>query len=107
MPTTGAAERDAQIRLPLAHERGHEQREKLVEVDEEVLRFDLLQYVVAHWVVEPGERAQIVDPMRVRQEATVEHHVDVERKTVLVAERDDADLQSGVDRVCGEQLDDP
>ena len=107
MATAGAAERDAQVRLALAHERRHEQLEQRVEPSQELLRLRLAEDVVAHCLIAARERAKVVDPMRVREEAAVEHHVDVEREAVLVAERHHAHLQPGVERVAGEQLDDP
>ncbi len=58
---------------------------------EELRRARLAHHVIGHRRMLPGERAQLVDPMRVRQEAHVHHHVGVHRQAVLEAERLDRD----------------
>ena len=78
--------------LPSRSYAGSMQLEQAVELLEERLRVGLREHVVAHRRVAAGERAQLVDPVRVREEAAVEHEVDVERQAVLVAEAHDVDL---------------
>ena len=58
-----------------------------VDLVQEVLGLGLGEDVVAHRRVEAAERAQLLDPERVGQEAAVEDHVDIEREPVLVTER--------------------
>ena len=96
VPAAGAAERDRQVRLAFALVAGQQQREQPVELVEELPGAALREHVVADGRVEPGERAQLLDPVRVRQEPAVEHEIDVEREPVLVAERHDVDLQRRV-----------
>ena len=107
VPAAGAAERDRQVRLALALVAGQQQREEPVELVEELARAALREHVVADRRVEAGERAELLDPVRIRQEPAVEHEVDVEREPVLVAERHDVDLQRRVGVVLGEQLAQP
>ena len=52
-----------------------------------------LQHEVAHLGVVAGQRAQVVLPVRVRQEPHVHHDVGVERQAVLEPEALDRDLQ--------------
>src|SRR5438874_3397252 len=93
--STRAPDRDREVRLALLHECRQQEPEELVELGEERVALGLPEDIGAHVVVEPGLRSQRVDPVRVRQEARVEHEVDVEREAVLVAERDDRRLQAG------------
>ncbi len=65
------------------------------------------EHVVAHACVRPGEWAQFLDPVRVGQEPAVEDEVDVDRQTVLVAERHDARLERAGTAVAVEQLAQP
>ena len=107
MAAAGAADPDRQVRLALAPVRREQQREQAVELVEELGGVGLAEHVVAHLGVGPGERAQLLDPVRVREEAAVEHEVDVERQAVLVAERHDRRLQEVVDRALREELPEP
>ncbi len=100
--TAGAADPDRQVRLALLLERGEQQREEPVELFEEEAGLGLREHVLAHGLVDARERTQRFDPVRVRQEAAVEHEVDVEREAVLVAERHDARLQPDARGVVGE-----
>ena len=83
----GAAERDGQVGLPLGHVGGQQLGQQALDVVEERAGHRLAQDVVAHRLVEAGERAQLVDPERVGQEPAVEHEVGVEGQAVLVPER--------------------
>ncbi len=93
VPTAGAADRDREVRLPFALVRRERELEQPAQLLEERLRVGLAEHVVAHGRVAAVERAQLLDPVRVREEAAVEDEVDVERQPVLVAEAHDADLQ--------------
>ena len=66
---------------------------------EEGAGLGLAEDVVAHGRIETGEGAELIDPVRVREEAAVEDDVDVERQSVLVAEGDDVDPE--VSRIAG------
>ena len=93
--------------LPSRSYAGQRQRRAARRARRGTPRVGLRQHVVADRRVEPGQRPQLVDPVRVRQEAAVEHEVDVEREAVLVAERHDVDLQRAVGGVLGEELAQP
>src|SRR3954447_22849011 len=80
---TCAAAGNRQIRLPPVHVGRKREGEEVVDDLEERLGLGLVQDVVADVGVEPVERAQLVDPMGVGEEAAVDHVVDVERKAVL------------------------
>src|SRR4051794_29424071 len=87
MPAAGAADPDGQMGLALAYVGGQEvleQRDQpLVEVAQPVRG----HHVVAHRRVEPGEVAQVLLVVRVRQEAHVEQQVGIARGAVLEAVR--------------------
>ena len=83
---------------------GSSEREEPLELVEERPRLRLGEHVVAHAWIGAGERPQLVDPVRVGQEATVEHEVDVDREPVLVAERHDAGLERAGAVVLVEEL---
>ena len=104
MATAGATQRDREVRLAFTFVARQQQREQPVELVEELLRAPLREHVVADGRVEPGQRTQLLDPVRVRKEAAVEHEIDVEREAVLVAERDDVDLECRVGAGLREQL---
>src|SRR3954451_8443202 len=95
VPSTGAADADREVRLALADVRGEQQREQVAQLVEERVRLRLRHHVLADRGVGAALRSQVLDPVRVRQEAAVEHEVDVERQAVLVAERHDAGLERG------------
>ena len=80
--------------LPSCSYPGSKQVEQPVELVEELAGAGLLEHVVADGRVPTRERPQLLDPVRVREEAAVEHEVDVEREPVLVAERHDVHLQA-------------
>jgi len=63
------------------------------ELIEERLRLGLVHHVLLYPRVGPGQRTQLVDPVRVREEPAVEEEVDVDGDAVLVPERHDARLQ--------------
>jgi hypothetical protein len=65
----------------------------------------LLHDVLAHRLVKSGEWPQFVDPVRVGQEAAVQHHVGVARRAVLEAEAHDIHGQPGAGVVV-ERVDD-
>jgi hypothetical protein len=98
-----APEGDGQVRLALGHEGRQELAHHRLEVAEELDGGVLRQHVVAHRGVAPGERPQLVDPVRVGQEPAVEHQVGVERQAVLVAERQQRDLHRRLVDLAGEQ----
>src|SRR3546814_1561622 len=60
----GAAEREREVRLALRDVGRQQQREEAVEVVEELLRRGLVEHVALDGIVEAGERAQLVDPVR-------------------------------------------
>src|SRR5450759_5251176 len=93
VPPAGASDPDRQVRLAFACERGEQELEQAPQLLEERAGFGLSAHVAADLRVGAGQRSQRVHPVRVRQEATVEHQVDVEGDAVLVAERHDAGLQ--------------
>src|ERR1051326_9159980 len=87
----GAADADREVALHLAavlrREIGHEVEEAGVEV----VVFRLFLEVRDHLGVEAGLRPQLLDEVRVRQEADVEQQVEVVRRLVLEPERDHGD----------------
>src|SRR5580704_14412390 len=83
---TRAAHGDGQVRLSLAHEGREDAREQFVELLEERSGLGLPQHPFPHRIVEAAVGAELLDPERVRQEAAVEHDVDVEWDAVLVPE---------------------
>src|SRR5436190_7304527 len=93
VPASGTTDADREIRLPLVFVARERELEQPVELVEEVARLRLAQHVVAHTPVFARQRTQLVDPVRIREKAAVEHEVDVERQSVLVTERDDVHLQ--------------
>src|SRR3954451_12449211 len=103
----GAADADREVRLALALVRGQQQREQAIQLLEEGARLGLAEHGVTHTRIGASERAQLLDPVRVGQEAAVEHEVDVGREAVLVPERDDVRLQGTGGLVDVEQLAQP
>src|SRR3954471_5333609 len=75
--TTGAADADGEVRLALVHVRRKQEREEPPELVEEGLRLGLVHHVLLYPGVGARQRAELVDPVRVRKEPAVEQQVDV------------------------------
>jgi len=106
MVTARTTERDRQVRLALGLIRRHQQREQIAKSRQELVGNRLLQKEPANRCIAPGEGPKLVDPVRVRQEATVEDEVDVDRQAVLVAKAEDAHLHRAAAALIAEGVDD-
>ena len=93
VPSPGAADTDREVRLALAHVGGQQQREHRLQLVEERRGLRLAEHEAAHLGIGTRERPQRLDPMGVREEATVEEEVDVHGDAVLVAERHEVGLE--------------
>src|SRR5215207_6699810 len=81
----GAADGDRQVALALGDVGGDKELEQRQEPAVELARLGPLLDVLAHLGVHPGLRPQVVDVVRVGQEADVEGEVGVPRRPVLEA----------------------
>src|SRR6187549_168029 len=91
---TGAADRDRQVALALGHVGGDEELEQRQQAAVELASLGARLDVGAHLFVEPGLRPQLVDVVRVGQEAHVDGHVGVAGRAVLEAEGEQGERQS-------------
>src|SRR3954447_3577449 len=89
----GAADRDREPGLPLAHVGGDGDGQVALQDVEELARDRLAQHVVADGLGQSGIRAQVGDVVRVLHEPDVEDEVGLERHPELVAEADDLDRE--------------
>ena len=94
MATSRTSERDGEIGAALGLVLRHEARQEFVELVDEGGADGSLEDEITHLRVVPGQRAQVVLPVRIREEPQVHHDVGVERESVLEAEALDGDLQS-------------
>jgi len=106
MVPPGTPERNREIRLAFRFVRRHQQREQIAEPRQELLGDRLLQEEPGNGRIATGQRPELVDPVGVRKEATVEHEVDVDREPVLVAKAENAHLHRAVARLVAEGIDD-
>ena len=72
---------------------------------QELRRAGLAQHVITHGRILAGERTQLVDPVRIGQEAHVHDHVGVHRQTVLETEGFDGDAGGRTGNVAEGTLD--
>ena len=107
MLPTRAPEGDGEVALAFLHIGRHHEAEHSFEAFEERGRQRLRHHVVAHGLVDTRQRTQLFHPMRIRQEPTVEHDVDIERQAVFVSERHDLRLHTTGRRVGAEHVDQP
>src|SRR5439155_12368861 len=103
----GTPDADHQVGLPLRHVARHRDVEQRREPLHEPAVGVLALHVVADLRVRAGQRPKLRHPVGVREEADVEHDVDVAGQTELVAERNDRDLEPGLRRAPGERGADP
>ena len=82
-----AAQPDRQVRPPLGPVSGQQLDEQVERALEEPRIARVGRDVGRDGLAPPRQRAQCRDPVRVRQEADVEHHVEPARQAPLVAER--------------------
>ena len=79
--------------LPSARTRGAAARAERRISSRNCRGLGLAEHVLPHRGVGARPRAQLLHPVRVGEEAAVEHEVDVDRQAVLVPERHEAGLQ--------------
>ena len=86
MAAAGAADRDREVALALRHVGGYEELEERHQAAVELAGLGLGLDVAADLLVEAGQGPQLVDVVRVGQEADVEGEVGVARRPVLEPE---------------------
>src|SRR5581483_5491603 len=87
-----------EVRLPFRDEPRDHEAEERPEPSHELPVGLLASHVGLDRLVGADERAELVDPVRVGQEADVDDEIGVAGGPVLVSERDDRDLQVGFGR---------
>ncbi len=100
MTPTRAPHRDRQVMTSLTLVSGDQDLEEVPESCEEPVGCPLIHHVIDDLVVETTKRPQVVHPVWVREESHVEDDVRIEGQSVLVAERDDGDLEALLSRSC-------
>jgi hypothetical protein len=100
-----AADRDREIRLALALIGRHQEFEEAFEPLQQLVTLGVLHDEVAHARITPVERSQLVDEVRVGEEADVEDEIGVDRDPVLEPERHQRHRQSRSGLGCSIQLD--
>src|SRR5215212_1575304 len=90
---TGAADGDRQVLFALRDIGGEQELEQRHQAAVELAGLGARLDVLADRLVEPGQRTQLVDVMRVRQETDVESEIRVERRAVLEAEGEDGECE--------------
>src|SRR5262245_10377207 len=83
---TGAAERDREIALPLTLIVRQREFQELDHQAQELLRLGALEHVARDLRFQSGLWPELLDEVRVRQEATVERQIGIGRQAELVAE---------------------
>ena len=107
VPAAGATERDRQVGLPLGHEGRDEQGEQRRRAGRGTGRSSAGPGRSRAPPRPARERAELLDPVGVGQEAAVEHHVGVGGDALLVAEGHDPGVQGPGRAGLGERLEDP
>ena len=92
MPTAGAADPHPQVGLALIHVVRHQEREKLIDPIDEFHRRVGGKHVVGNGSVDAGQGPELRNPVRIGQEANVEHQVEIAWTAVLEAEGPDRHL---------------
>ena len=104
MCAAGAAHGDHQPPLSLALIQRQKVIDQLVQVPQKLAGFLLAEHVIANRRFQTGVGADILDIIRVGQEAHVEHQIAFARDAALIAEGHDFRAQGALILVAGEQV---
>src|SRR3954451_6387501 len=104
VPAAGAADGDRQVLLALGDVGGQQEVEQRHQAPVELAGLRTGLDVLADGLVETGQRPQIVDVVRIGQEADVEGEVGIERRTVLEAEGEDRERELVLAYIPSDQL---